>query len=182
MRHRIAALPLTAALLLAPACARDEAPAPAGPAVVNPALGIALATVPPSLEVEYNEGTTLTLTPVEKGRGGQLWVEVHEPAAGGVNLVEAVHAHQAQVEAKPSGKYVGARELVTPLGPAYWSRGRWSQDGVTVEETRIFALHPDGRRMLVLAYVYPYGDDSGDRVRELVDVLAEVEAPPAPQG
>ena len=67
------------------------------------------------------------------------------------------------------------QELVSPLGTAFYSRGRFTLDGEAVEEAKIFSLHPDGDRILTLRYRYPAGVDSSVRVQQLFDVLGTIE-------
>lgn len=85
-----------------------------------------------------------------------------------------VQAHQREVEQLPGGEYKGAQELGGEMGTAFWSRGQWDEDGVRMEETRIFAIHPDGSGLLVLSSVYPVGDDSSNRVEQLLEVLGSL--------
>ncbi len=137
-----------------------------------PGIGIAIADLPAGLTVQSTSGEELVLTPV--GQAGRIVIQA-APAGEGTNLVQAVKDHQASIEARPGAQYLGVRELVTPLGSAYWSRGRYEEGGALVEETRIVTLHPSGDRLLRLTYVYPAGDDSGARIQQLLGVVAEVE-------
>lgn len=150
----------------------DETPANR---VEAPGVGIAIADLPAGLTVQNTEGRELVLTP--EGQSGRIVIQA-APAEEGTNLVRAVKDHQAAIEGKPGAQYLGVRELVTPLGSAYWSRGRYEQDGTVVEETRIVTLHPAGDRLLWLTYVYPAGDDSSARIQQLLGVVAEVEGLP----
>ena len=61
------------------------------------------------------------------------------------------------------------------FGVAFYSRGRFSEAGATVEETVIFLIHPTASRQLEIHYRYPAGDDSAARVEQLIEVLAELE-------
>jgi hypothetical protein len=118
------------------------------------------------------------LVAADPDRGGRVLIGV-DPAEQGVNLVEAVHQHQAWLEAQPEGRYFGAQELVTPLGTAFWSRGRWrADDGREIEEAIALVLHPDRTRIVRLGYRYPGGEDSSERVTELLELLGALEAPP----
>ncbi len=172
-----ALLAATALLVVAAAgCARQQSPAPAapaGPAVVNADLGIALATLPEGFTVETNQASELVFAPVNPATPGRITFQVG-PEETGVNLVAAVKAHQAQVESEPDAAYEGARELVGPLGSAFWSRAK--VDGH--EEVKLFTIHPSGNRLLTITYTYPANGDSGQRVQQALDVLAEVEAIP----
>ncbi len=171
--------PLMTTVLLIPAVAllacgarstaTEETPANR---VEAPGLGIAIADLPGGLTVEKNEGSELVLVP--EGKAGRIVIRAGTPAEG-TNLVQAVKDHQASIEARPGAHYLGVRELVTPLGSAYWSRGRYEEGGTLVEETRILVLHPSGDRLLTLTYVYPAGEDSSARIQELLGVVAELE-------
>ncbi len=166
-----------AALLAALGCAKSEPtpPVPTGPAVVNTDLGIALAEVPAGFSVKTNQGDQLVLVPVNPATPGQVEFEVG-PEETGVNLVAAVKHHQAEVEAEPGATYEGARELVGPLGSAFWSRAKVGDQ----EVVKLFTIHPSGNRLLTITYSYPAAGDSGQRVQQALDVLAEVEGIPGP--
>jgi len=124
--------------------------------------------------VAVNQGSELVLTPSEATRSGRLEIGIEEPT-GGVNLVSAVQRHRERFEALADGEYKGAQELVTPLGSAFWSRGRLPADGGLSEEARVMAVHPSGTRLLTLTYTYPAGNDTSARAEELLAVLGEIE-------
>lgn len=171
-RSSVAAILVVSTALLA--CGAGGGPQAETPPnrVEAPDLGLAIANLPDGLEVTTNEGGTLMLVP--KGKAGTIVVQAG-PTEVGPNLVAAVKEHQASIEARPGARYLGVRELVTPLGSAYWSRGRYEQGGSTVEETRIVTLHPDGHRLLYLTSTYPAGDDSSARIQELLALVTEIE-------
>jgi hypothetical protein len=173
-RTRAVLLTLVPAVVLAVACAR-EAPPPPAKNIVNQVLGIELAAVPPELEVMVNEGDSLVLAPVDDATGGQLAFSVG-PEVEGVNLVAAVNRHRRLIEERPGADYKGAQELVTPLGPAFYSRGRYLAGTTETEETVVFVQHPSSSRLLSLSYRYPAGVDSSVRVQQLLEVLSEVQA------
>ena len=72
---------------------------------------------------------------------------------------------------------------MSQLGTAFSTRGRYpGDDGKEIEELRLFAIHPDGDRLLSVTYRYP--TDSGatkDRINEAMAALGLVGplAPPA---
>ena len=165
-------LPILIALSVA-ACAGPPAPPP-DPGVENIDLGIRLTAVPDGLVVTDNQGTSLQLRPADENVGGVLWIAV-SPEQVGINLVEAVKAHQERIEGLPEGDYKGAQELQGPLGTAFYSRGRFVEDGAMVEETVVLTLHPSGNRLLTISYRYPAGEDSARRVEQLIDVLSYLE-------
>ena len=130
---------------------------------VDPTKFVVVDTSPPSLE---------TADPADPGR---IAVDAR-PAEYGQNLPAAVAEHQQELAERDGGTALGAQELVSPLGTAFYSRGRFTSDGKEVEETAVFALHPAGGRMITLTYRYPAGNDSSDRVEQLFEVLGTVEA------
>ena len=156
-------------------CAAPEPPPPPEPVRVdNVELGVTLGDVPGSLVVAVNEGATLELVPSDELVQGLISFEVG-PQVTGVNLVAAIHDHQAAIEALPEGQYQGAQELKADWGVAFYSRGRFLDDGAPTEETIIVLIHRTGDRMLTLRYRYPAADDSSARVEELIDVLSNLE-------
>ena len=149
-------------------------PPPPDTSVENTELGIALASVPEGLRTTLNEGSSLELRPTAEGADGLVWFAVG-PEKVGVNLVAATQSHQAQIENLPDGEYKGGEELQGDFGVAFYSRGRFSEAGTTVEETVIFLIHPTASRQLEIHYRYPAADDSAARVNQLIEVLAELE-------
>lgn len=176
MRSITLLVTLTAAVLSA-SCSGPE-PAASSPSTGFdlPGLDLRLTSVPAGLARGDRAGLLLVTDPA---RGGRVLVGVQPPEEG-VNLVEAIHEHQAWVEAQPEGRYFGAQELVTPLGTAFWTRGRWrGEDGREVEEAVALALHPDRTRIVRLGYRYPAADDSSARVTELLELLGSLEEIPS---
>ena len=144
------------------------------PGIENPDLSIKLTSLPEGLAVTTNQGSTLELGPDDESTVGRIWFVVG-PEKENVNLVAAVQDHQAQIESLPDGTYKGAQELQGDFGAAFYSRGRFSDDGAQVEETVLFLIHPAGTRLLEIHYRYPAGTDSAARVEQLIGVLAELE-------
>jgi hypothetical protein len=142
--------------------------------VENADLGIALASVPKGLHTTLNEGSELELRPTGEGVDGLVWFAVG-PEKVGVNLVAATQSHKDQIESLPDGEYKGGEELQGDFGVAFYSRGRFSDAGATVEETVVFLIHPSASRQLEIHYRYPAADDSAARVNQLIGVLAELE-------
>ena len=160
-------------------CGQQAATDPVSTEVDNPALGIRFAQIPDGFRIVTNHDETLVLSPSAEGADGTVTFRVG-PQETGINLVAAVHDHQARIEGLEGGTYHGARELEGPLGAAFYSRGSYDVDGLRTEETLLTAIHPDGNRRLDLVYSYPQGDDSSARVTALIGLLAEVEGlPPA---
>jgi hypothetical protein len=143
--------------------------------VENAELRLRLVEIPADFLVAVNEERDLVLDHSDPAIGGQIDVLVSAPEEG-QNLPQAVKFHEAFVRNQEQGDYQGGQELVSPLGTAFYSRGRFVLDGESIEETVVFTLHPDADRMMRLRYRYPAGLDSSIRVQQLFDVLATVEA------
>ncbi len=173
MRIVIPVLILSALL----SCAEPPGEVEAAARVENPALGIAVAAVGDGFELESNQGETLRLVRSSGLPAGRAWFDVGPPSEAGVNLVDVVNAQRAQYEALPGGTFSGNRELMMADGrSAYYSRGQFDEDGQRVEELRISALHPSENRLLRVYYRYPAGDDSAERVNDLLLLIGEIEA------
>ena len=169
----LAALALLALILAG--CASEPPPPAAAERLENAELGLAIAALPAAFEVAENTGETLTLTAPEVA-GGSVEITIGPLELGGINLVEVVKDRKAEIEAE--GLYFGNRELMTPFGPAYTTRGQVTgPDGGPVEVTSAYSLHPDGSdRLMTVTYRYPGGGDSQARVGELLELLGEIEA------
>jgi len=142
--------------------------------VTNAELEITLTSLPNQFRVAANQGRELVLEPTDSERGGRLAFAVEKPDYG-INMVEAVNRHQQRIETLPQGEYKGGQELMGPLGSAFWSRGRHGEGPSLTEEALVVTLHPSGPALFTLTYSYPAGDDSQERMEELLAVLAEVE-------
>lgn len=148
---------------------------PVRPSVIeNPELRLRLVDVPADLEVTVNDAQDLVLSHADPAVGGTIVIAVLPPEDG-QNLVSAVAFHEAFIRNQEDGDYQGGQELVSQLGTAFYSRGRFTLEGEGVEETKLFTLHPDADRMLTLCYRYPPGVDSSVRVQQLFDLLATIE-------
>ena len=142
--------------------------------VENPERGLAIAALPAVFQVTDNAGEVLRLSAPEVAGGG-VEITIGPLQLGGINLVEVVKERRAAFEAE--GLYFGNRELMTPYGPAYTTRGQLSGPDGPVEETAVYSLHPDGSdRLMTVTYRYPGGGDSQARVGELLELLGELEA------
>ena len=180
MRNRIllaAVIAMTAAGLAA--CKKEE-PLPAV-RVENPRLGVAIGSLSPDFVVAETGGMSIELVPAGEGATGQVSIVAGEVEVGGINLVEAVKQHQADVLERPDGDYKGQAEYVSPLGTTYASRGRYSGDAGIVEERVVLMVHPLGDRTLQVIYRYPAGDDTQARLDALMSgVVGELEGLPFP--
>lgn len=181
MRHHIvlaAAIAITAAGL--GACKKEAPPPPPAVRVESPQVGVAIAALADFVVAE-GDGATIELTPAGEGATGRVSVVAGEAETGGINLVAAVKQHKEEILARPDGDYKGQAEYVSPLGTTYASRGRYTEDGGTVEERVIYMVHPWGDRTLQVIYRYPAGEDTQARLDALMDgVVGELEGLPAP--
>jgi len=173
-RARSARVLLTTTLLVSLlGCGGAEAPAdPAVERLESAVLDLALAVVPAGFSVGDN-GDPLVL--VRADDDGTIHVTADVPTDFGIDVVQVANDQKSDYEGRPGGIFSGAQKLVSPLGQATYARGRWDTEDGTVEETRVFALHPTANRLLTLTYRYPAGDDSAERVAQLLEVLGELE-------
>jgi len=142
--------------------------------VENAALELALASTPEPFVLAENAGPALRFSTTHE-TGGELTVGVGTPEYG-LNLVAEATRQGDAFRAMESGEYDGSRELGTPWGPAYYSRGSYAVANGREEQTWIFGLHPAGdSRLLTLTYTYPAGEGQS-RVNELLGILGEIEA------
>ena len=149
--------------------------------VENTELGLAIAALTPFFKVASNDGASIELIPSAADGTGRLEIVAGEPETGGINLVAAVEDHKARVLERPNGDYKGQREMISPMGTTFYSRGRYQGDEGEIEETIVFTIHPWGDRQLHLVYRYPAGEDTKERLQDqLFDVLGELEALPRP--
>jgi hypothetical protein len=175
MRAILAAAATLALLALAVTGCGSRATAPAAAErVENTDLGLGIAALPAAFEVAENLGESLRLaTPAVAG--GDVEITVGPLQLDGINLVEVVKERRAAFEAE--GLYYGNRELMTPFGPAYTTRGQLTGADGPVEVTAVYSLHPDGSdRLMTVTYRYPGGGDSQARVGELLELLGELES------
>lgn len=184
-----AALGLLAVLILpALGCRPAPPPAPESTAISNAALDLELEAPPSGFAVAKNEGAQLELAPIGEGATGRMWVAVGEPSDFGIALIDVVNGQKEVFEALPGGEFSGSRKLVSPLGDAYYSRGRYDLEGLgRVEEVRVLAIHPRANRLLTLFYRYPIGEDSALRVGQALELLGLIRlagdaAVPTPTG
>ncbi|HUP25219.1 MAG TPA: hypothetical protein VNB06_20060 [Thermoanaerobaculia bacterium] len=158
-----------------------ELPPPAQ-RVENEALDLALARVPAGLALRDN-GANIRLVPSggDAGDQSELRIEVGPDSAFGIDPVQLANDQQASFGEAAGGEFFGAQKLVTPLGPATYARGRFdAEDGSRIEETRAYAVHPAANRLVTVTYRYPAGEDSRERVAQLLEVLGEIEPRTAP--
>ncbi len=185
MRRLSAALVLLAPLALG--CGKSETPAPAAPAAAAPTtidnarLGLRVTSLPAGFRLVENQGERLVFEASSDGIPATLIVAVGAPEPSGINLVELTKSYGAAAAAAAGGKFFGGTEMVTPSGPAYTARAL--VDGGTVEERRVFLLHPGGGdRLVTLTLRYPPSEAEASRARmqQTIDLLSVLEPLPAP--
>lgn len=168
---------IIASSLLIGSCNQQPEPVivePAPMVVENSALRLRLAGVPGEFMTVTNDGDQLILSVADPAIEGEI-LFANKPPEAGQNLPAELKLHEIVIEEQEGGDYLGARELTSPLGTTYYSRGRYVLDGVETEETTIFTLHPYADRIMTITYRYPAADDSSERVQQLLEVLAVVE-------
>jgi len=179
MRSRTPLIVSLAVVVLgfAVACRRDAAPAAAAPLRVDsPELGLAILELPRDLTVDTNRDGVLILERAAADDDARVFVEVGPLQPEGFDLNHWVEAQAAEFAAKPDGSFLGSRKLRTPIGDAFTARGRYASESGETEETRVLARHPGAPRLLIVRYVYRAGDDTEQRIVQLLDVFAQIEA------
>ena len=156
--------------VLVMACGNGASPEAAGP-VESPELGIVLARVPAGFQPAPAPGAGIELI---KADGSRLTVD-ERPVDQAFTLLDIAKEQEMAFLSATDGEFLGARELVAPLGPAYTARGRFSEGGSRIEEGYAYVLMPDASGVLTVLYRYPAGEDSKKRVEELLLVLGELE-------
>ncbi|MEM7481355.1 MAG: hypothetical protein AAF481_09290 [Acidobacteriota bacterium] len=149
----------------------EEAATPAEPETLsNEALDLVL-TDPATagFELEANGGSDLRLRwPGDGSLPPATYTFAVGPDVYSVNLVEEIKSQKEEMNSRPDGEFKGQVELGSHLGPAYLTRGRFSDDGVTMEEHRLFAKHPRADRLLTLTAVYPPTEGDTQARREQI--------------
>lgn len=180
MNRRTAVIVSALALV---ACGRPQpaAVAPPSPSPIDHhGLGLRLTGLPQGVTESGRGDDRWGFAAVLAGVDGTIDITVSPREIGSINLVEQAKQFGAAAAAAPGGEFLGANELVTPTGPAYAARAR--VEGGTVEERRIFLLHPtDADLLLTLALRYPASTQevASDRFRQLIELLSALEALPA---
>lgn len=186
---------LALALVVALSGCGDGGQQPAGEPVrlESPEVGIAV-EIPAgaSFTAAGTAGDVLRLTsPGEQGEGdvdlgpATVVYDAEPPQQAGVNLVDAVNRRAEEIRSRPDGEFFGQGELGGPLGAAYSTRGRYrEEDGGEIEELRIFAVHPDGDRLLHMTLAYePVAGQTQARLEQALSAFGWIEplesAPPA---
>lgn len=168
---------MAASSLLIGSCNQQPEPdvvEPTPVVVENTTLRLRLAGVPGEFKTVTNDGDQLILSVAASAIEGEIQF-ANKPPEAGQNLPAELKFHEKAIEEQEGGDYLGAQELTSQLGTTYYSRGRYQLNGALIEETTIFALHPYADRITTITYRYPAGDDSGERVQQLFEVLAVVE-------
>lgn len=172
----LGAIVFLALLPLACGGAGEEAEPAPDPVDVSD-LGLRFARLPAGFEVVEN-GARLVLEP-EGDEGGTMTVEAGEPSDFGLDPVTDANGQQAHYESLDGGQFLGVQKLVVPVGPAAYARGRFVEDGRTMEQTTVFVVHPTANRMIRAGYVYPAGADAEEsraRIQQLFELVGEMGA------
>lgn len=175
--HRLSLGLLSIAAVLGLANCGDSSEPEAEPVpepVTSAAAGVTFSMLPAGFEVARNDAEAFELGSSTPERAGVMWVEAGEVSEFGIELDTEVWQDQESYDSRPGGEYLGGQKLVSQLGEAYYSRGRFDGDG-REEEVVIFALHPSENRLLTLHYRYPAGEDSAERLPELLELLGAIE-------
>ena len=127
----------------------------------------------------------LETTETPAGPPGSIWLEVGEPSDFGIEIDDVAKSHKPFYEGMPEGVHLAGRQIIGPLGPARYTRGRFlGDDAVTQQQLRLFMLHPIENRLVTMVYQHPAGDDgdSRGRITQLLVLLGETEVaiPEAP--
>jgi hypothetical protein len=173
----LTAMVLTAGSLLLGSCApADEPEVENRPAMVfeNTELRLRLSRVPAEFVVVTNDGDQLVLDHSDAAVGGRITIANRPPEAG-QNLPAETKVHRVFIENQENGDYLGGQELVTHLGTAFYSRGRYVVEGAEIEEVVVYSLHPYADRIMTVTYRYPAGLDSSVRIQQLFDLFAGLE-------
>ncbi len=159
------------------ACGSEPEPQtqPVAESVTSPATGVTFSVLPEGFEVARNDADGFELRSSSPERPGVMWVEAGEVSDFGIELDSFVWQDRESYAERPGGEYLGGNKLVSQLGDAYYSRGRFDGEG-REEEVAVFALHPSVNRLLTLRYRYPAGEDSAQRLPELLELLGAIEA------
>ena len=166
------AIALLLAAALAGACGEEPPELSTGP-VANPELGLAMDELPERCTISRNEGRDLVLAcGSRRGTTGEVLFQVGAERVA--DLAELASGQRQAFEAMPHGRFLGHRQLATPSGPAFTASGRYVEDGKSLEEIRVLALHPGTRTLLVVRSRYPEGDEADGRMEQLLAIFAAV--------
>jgi len=155
-------------------CQPSTPEVPVSKRVENADLRLAIISLPEPFVVKENTGSSLSFSTTHE-TGGGVDIMVGEPEVG-LNLLAKAKAQGEVFRAQPGGEFYGSRELGTPFGPAYYSRGAYDAESGREGQLWIFALHPSGdSSLLTLVYTYPPGEEQV-RVPEILPLIGEIEA------
>ncbi len=118
------------------------------------------------------------------GPAGTVHVEVSERREGHIELaevsaLEAIRLEQEPLyEALPGGEFKGVGGMLAygPFGATRYSRGHYqAADGSTLQQIRLFMVHPNDNRILSIVYNHPFVDnaDTTTRINNHLLVLLE---------
>ena len=173
-------------------CQGAQTPEETGPTrIVLDAVGLGVADLPDGCTRVETEDYLLELscelletTETPAGPAGTIRLELDEPTASHIELVEVsaidvIREEQRPLfEALPGGEFlgVGGALFYGPFGPARYARGRFqAEDGSPLQRIRLFMVHPLENRLVNLVYDHPAGDnaDTAARVNNHLLILLE---------
>ncbi len=101
------------------------------------------------------------------------------PEEEGMNLVE-ISKKQKEYFENLGGEFKGTRELYGPFKTAFTARGRYQKNGKTIENLKIFTIHPTLKRVIKLEmeYVLDAENETNARVTQIINMLGELEVLP----
>jgi hypothetical protein len=161
-------LPILALLLLAvPACREGKLPAPPPARSVVLPKSLVLKVTVSAIPAGFREnGSTAGLLRFN-GPEGAVATIMRGP---GTDLPKVVRDEAARVGSLKGGRFMGSAEMLSPLGPAFLTRGRDRQS----EEIRVF-MAPAPDRPLVLIYSYPAATSRHERLDQAFAVLQNLQ-------
>ncbi len=123
-------------------------------------------------------------TETPAGPPGSIRLELGEPSDSYIELADVSaldvirDEHRTLFEALPGGEFlgVGGQLIYGPFGPSRYTRGRFqAEDGATLQQIRLFMVHPMQNRLVTLVYDHPVVDnpDSAARINNHLLVLLE---------
>lgn len=180
------------------ACQSAPEPEETGPvSVVAEEAGLVFAALPAGCTAVEASDLPMELacelvetTESPAGPAGSIWLELGDPSEFGIEIDDVARGHREFFVEMPGGEFFGGRQIIGPLGPARYTRGRFQDDmGAAWEQIRLFMLHPLENRLVTIVSQHPAGEDEDTSARinnHLLMLLTEMDladaAPAAEDG